>query len=1486
MVAAVAQVSTVTLSGSPGVGDVITVTVDENTVTYTVVETDIGEDDAASLANIAAKVAAAINDDAEASGVVTASASAADVTLTADVAGLAGAFTLDSSVAVIPASDLAAAAAETAPAADEVAQVSTITLSGFPQVGDEITVIVAGAANPVPYIVVSGDISGDNATTLANIAAKVAFAINDDDDVGAAGDVVTATSAAAVVTLTEKNPDGSGFGLTCAVAGGDLAAAVAETVATDAAKATLSVGDAGNTLDLTAVDAGIAGNEITYETATLGVSETLEVSVEGTTITVTLVSADGLITTSTNADVADLLNTDVASALLVDAAVSGVPTTLASVSGITSLTGGSDLTAEVNTVTLSGSPRAGEVITVTVKTIPVTYTVVSEDIVVGDNDASLANIAAKVVIAINADGTVSAIVIATSVDAVVTLTAVDAGLDGAFTLDCTITPAVSTVADNVVAAADAVPEVSTITLSGSPREGDVITVTVAGAANPVTHTVVEADIGDDDAISLANIATAVAGAIDADTYAGPIVDAAAPGAVVTLTAVVPGLDGAFTLDSSVTGIPAGDLDTTDAQTAAAADAGMAGFLFKSTAVSGGRTWAATGYNGGPVVDMVCSELSEDVIYVTDGNYVYKSVTGGTSFNFVAKDDLEKNLMSDCGIPITGDPITSIDVGYDGANKPVVFIGTVAHETFAGSVYWIADESFPAQWTDLELGCYGVGWDVYAVGCAPDFATSNKTYVVTTNTSLVETHIISTIGTTCSWTFVSELVYNCAAANNFDISHASRIAFPSYYGTSPTLFVGVVGANDGLGGDVYSVTASSALDLNVAQGGGCEPGTTTDICSLDILNDALVAGANDDTNVYYSADNGWNWTASKKDPTGASETYVLFAGDSVLAATAGTDCAVSMSCGEEDIGKFWNQISLIDMAIVEVLDLSHAPGYLDGSSTMYVLTTDQTTTSLLRWDGDNWERVFSSSTYDAEMDWVEVSPDFGTTDCVYLASTDFQMFRSMDQGCSWTVLTYPCFADRVPISAWIVVDEETVLAAGGAGTIYKTTKYGTRPWDAFPVPTAGVAAGDGIDFDLSPNIANDSSVLFGDDNGQVYLSGDLGATWTTWVTAPIATNANTYVQFDPGYGTSGDPGENMIYAAAGTVIARCDVSKGVEAVALFEPIGSAGEASGIAAAGDTALYVADAGAGVWRSLNPIAATTVVAAEWEFLEDGFSVLEHPQASDDLWLTAGSNMLWALDSGTATIWMWDDVLATPVIPVGPDDEAKIGTTGEATLTWEALVKGAEYEVSLYRYCAECPDLKTLVVVTDTAETCLVVPTTGNLDPGTTYFWQVRVAEGSPFLSKWSELREFDTALGSVLGLCSPSCGASDVILTTNFSWDAVLGATGYEVQIATNEGFSPVIASGTPTVNAWAAAPDLDYSTTYFWRVRAAKEVDVYGAWAVCLFTTMDEPAEPVAPITPVEVITEEITPTWIWVIIGIGAALVIAVIVLIVNTRRVP
>jgi len=114
------------------------------------------------------------------------------------------------------------------------------------------------------------------------------------------------------------------------------------------------------------------------------------------------------------------------------------------------------------------------------------------------------------------------------------------------------------------------------------------------------------------------------------------------------------------------------------------------------------------------------------------------------------------------------------------------------------------------------------------------------------------------------------------------------------------------------------------------------------------------------------------------------------------------------------------------------------------------------------------------------------------------------------------------------------------------------------------------------------------------------------------------------------------------------------------------------------------------------------------------------------------------------------------------------------------------------------------------------------------------------------------------------------------------------------------------------AYGYKKGLDYSSSYYWRVKAVSGTWTYkskgrsyweeeGDWVTGVFTTMAEPVEEAPPVvveevTPPEITVEPIvevitppatpvTPVWIYVIIGVGAVLVIALIVLIVRTRRV-
>jgi len=174
----------------------------------------------------------------------------------------------------------------------------------------------------------------------------------------------------------------------------------------------------------------------------------------------------------------------------------------------------------------------------------------------------------------------------------------------------------------------------------------------------------------------------------------------------------------------------------------------------------------------------------------------------------------------------------------------------------------------------------------------------------------------------------------------------------------------------------------------------------------------------------------------------------------------------------------------------------------------------------------------------------------------------------------------------------------------------------------------------------------------------------------------------------------------------------------------------------------------------------------------------------------------------------------------------------------------------------------------------------------------------------------------------IVSPTGGERDIPLTPAFSWTGVAAADGYYFELADNANFVVPLVKldgdlGRLIVTAYAYVTELPYSTAYYWRVKAVSGTIEAGnlaqsAWTYGLFITMDEPEEPTPPIVVEEapelpditieqpdititspdivvplpdVVETPITPVWIYVIIGVGAVLVIALLVLIVRTRRV-
>ena len=80
---------------------------------------------------------------------------------------------------------------------------------------------------------------------------------------------------------------------------------------------------------------------------------------------------------------------------------------------------------------------------------------------------------------------------------------------------------------------------------------------------------------------------------------------------------------------------------------------------------------------------------------------------------------------------------------------------------------------------------------------------------------------------------------------------------------------------------------------------------------------------------------------------------------------------------------------------------------------------------------------------------------------------------------------------------------------------------------------------------------------------------------------------------------------------------------------------------------------------------------------------------------------------------------------------------------------------------------------------------------------------------------------AFGAVPGAASPSApadGAANQLTSPTFSWGTAAGAVSYTVEVATDAGFSNIVASETTDDTSLTLGAPLDTDTTYYWRVRA--------------------------------------------------------------------
>jgi hypothetical protein len=305
-----------------------------------------------------------------------------------------------------------------------------------------------------------------------------------------------------------------------------------------------------------------------------------------------------------------------------------------------------------------------------------------------------------------------------------------------------------------------------------------------------------------------------------------------------------------------------------------------------------------------------------------------------------------------------------------------------------------------------------------------------------------------------------------------------------------------------------------------------------------------------------------------------------------------------------------------------------------------------------------------------------------------------------------------------------------------------------------------------------------------------------------------------------------------------------------------------------------------------------------SEWESAAD--SDLSIPKG---LWLSYGSNVLWTLDDDDAQLWVLEDTLSgSPTLDAPPDGYSS-DNEEEMRISWDEM-RGIDEDYHI-KYTNVEPD-RTESEYTDGTSILLT-----QLSDTSEYEWKVRAAPQSrgednsshdTWSSRWSGKWTFFTALGEppwAPTLYTPGgvwqYSGIDVELMPAFSWESAKTADSYQFMLADNAEFTSPMVNEKVSSSAYQLDFELDYNSNYFWKVQAYKGTKALSRWSdVGAFTTILEPEPPPPSPPPPATVTQPapapvviptpIPPILLWVIVGIGAALIIAVIVLIVRTRR--
>ncbi len=692
-------------------------------------------------------------------------------------------------------------------------------------------------------------------------------------------------------------------------------------------------------------------------------------------------------------------------------------------------------------------------------------------------------------------------------------------------------------------------------------------------------------------------------------------------------------------------------------------------------------------------------------------------------------------------------------------------------------------------------------------------------------------------------------------------------------------------------------------------------------------------------IHMSTNGGESWSFAVKPPsgmgmipTGLCAPVVVMAPDFATSETVycgngyssySGGLALSGFYASTDGGSKWNGRGLLDRNMTTITDITPSTTYND-DSTIYMITQDAEVLMSfsvqigLLWKttdgGDKWDLIcdmiplgsLTKNGAAVDVDKVAVvgdivfiagyqnAPESALADTMAMLgipvsyTVPYLIFRSTDAGGMFPAT----IATRGPVEHLLAIDKDTLITANGSN-IWKTINGGAK-WTK--------ADGDIEATETITGLAiNGNTIIAGTDAGNVYICDDYTVEFSfAQVGKTLATTGfdDTLVAFDANYATN-----NILYSTitdnATKGLYRIDVATSTTgtkwdimptSVTYNGNVWTCGDFKSIASDSSGILWAicdatnssntSDIKTGVAiRSVNP-TASTLSAVKFEF------VLEGLESNVDVLMgnlrIASSNIFAVGGEGCNKLYTYTDTLVKVTLVSPTNGQAAAGdllkgtSNARVVLQWSDLAKADTYQYQVALDSA-------FEGIVSQSSTIAGTQVEVSLYAGTKYYWRVRVASGVN--SQWSDIWSFTTPLGPSAEapvLVNPTAGQDDVILLPVLQWSGLASATKYELQVAKGCDFSgsnlivdKTGSSALGLVTAYQMTQSLAAGTSYCWRVRALSDLSS-SAWSnTGSFVTAPAPTPAPEP---------EGTPVYVWVIIALSAVLLVAVVMLIIRTRR--